>query len=263
MHDLINIGELTSLTVIDSKKLAKISDKMKEIDRANKSVCKRNTQATGQLMTLTMLCDAPYRRLRQVLAQIEQKRSAIEDTSFKLRKEKVQVKRLRKTGDELDLIEAEQLDHNFYRSRNYLESALKELATYQLVYDEIKAAHNIPDNWDELDLEKEEVANHIRMAFRNGIRNVMANGTLGQGTTEYLEQFGIHPITAFQMIKNYVNSCDTMLKEGKAPTVDHLYDFLDQCAKTFKDCHKAVMRRIGINDLIKDEYLFQEMRNAV
>ena len=94
-NELINISELTSLSVIDSKKLAKISDKMKEIDRANKSVCKRNTQATGQLMTLTMLCDAPYRRLRQVLAQIEQKRSAIEDAAFKLRKEKVQVKRLR------------------------------------------------------------------------------------------------------------------------------------------------------------------------
>ena len=260
---LATIGGLSSLAVMDSKKLAKISDKMKEIDRANQAVCKRNTQATGQLMTLTMMCDAPYSRLRQVLAQIEQKRSAIEDAAFKLRKEKIQVKRLRENGDELAVLKAEQMEHNFYRSRNYLESALKELATYQEVYDEIKQAHNIPDDWDELDLEKEEIANHIRMAFRNGIRNVMATGSLGQGTTEYLEQFGIHPITAYQMIKQYVDDCDALLKDGKAPTVNHLYDFLDQCAENFKDSHKAVMRRIGINNLIKDEYLFQEMRDAV
>ena len=72
------ISELnTELSVIDSKKLAKISEKMKEMDRANNSFGKGNTQTTSQLMTLTMLCDAPYRRLRQVLAQIEKKRATL------------------------------------------------------------------------------------------------------------------------------------------------------------------------------------------
>jgi len=262
MKDLTLMSGLGELSVIDDKKLAKISDRMKEMDRANQSVCKKNTQATSQLMTLTMMCDAPYRRLRQVLAQIEQKRNAIEDTAFKLRRQKIQVKRLREKNDDLAQLKADELEHGFFRSKSYLESALKELATYQDVYDEIKEAHNIPDNWDELDLEKEEIANHIRMAFRNGVRNVMVSGMMNMGTMEYFEQFGIHPVTAYQMIRDYIDQCEQLLKDGSAPTVDHLYKFLDDCAETFKDCHKAVMRRIGIADLIKDEYLFTEIRDA-
>ena len=54
------LSEINSeLAVIDSKKMAKINERMKEIDRANLTASKRNTQATSQLMTLTMLCDAP------------------------------------------------------------------------------------------------------------------------------------------------------------------------------------------------------------
>ena len=136
------------------------------------------------------------------------------------------------------------------------------MATYHDVYDEIKQAHNIPDDWDELNLEREEIENHIKMAVRNGLRDVLGKGTLGAGTLEYLEQFGIHPMTAHKMISDYVNECEVMMKDGKAPTVDSLYNFLDHCAEVFKDCHKAVMRRIGIDNLIKDEYLFQELRDT-
>ena len=74
-NSLALIEELnTELAVIDSKKLAKISQRMVEINRANLTVGKKNTQTTSSLMTLTMMCDAPYRRLRQVLAQIEKTR---------------------------------------------------------------------------------------------------------------------------------------------------------------------------------------------
>ena len=90
-----------------------------------------------------------------------------------MRKRKVELRRLRESDDELDIIEADQLEHGMLRGKIYLEGALKELATYQEVYDEIKKSHNIPDDWDELNLESEEITNHIRMAFRNGVRNVI------------------------------------------------------------------------------------------
>ena len=257
------ISDINSeLAVIDNKKMAKINERMNEIDRANLTASKKNTQSTSQLMTLTMLCDAPYRRLRQVLSQIERKREALEDASFKFRKQKIQIDRYRKSGDELLILKADELENQILRSKNYIEAALKELATYQDVYDEIKTSHNIPDDWDEMDMEKEEISNHIRMAFRNGVRNMVTNGTLGNGTLEYLEQFGIHPITAKQVITDYLSDVEKMINEKKMPSVNHLYDFLDQCADIFQDAHKAVMKRIGIDELIKDEYLFKEMRDV-
>ena len=263
VKELALIEELnTELAVIDSKKLAKISQRMVEINRANLTVGKKNTQTTSSLMTLTMMCDAPYRRLRQVLAQIEKTRNALEENVFELRKKKIKLQRLRESDDDLDIIEADQIEHGMLRGKIYLEGALKELAMYQETYDEIKRTHNIPDDWDELNLEQEEIANHIRMAFRNGVRNIMTGGSLGNGTLEYLEQFGIHPITAHKMITSYMESTQQLIDEGRAPTVDHLYDFLDTCAETFKDAHKAVMKRIGIEELIKDEYLYQELRDT-
>ena len=158
------ISDINSeLAVIDNKKMANINERMKEIDRANLTASKKNTQSTSQLMTLTMLCDAPYRRLRQVLSQIERKREALEDASFRFRKQKIQIDRYRKSGDELLILKADELENQILRSKNYIEAALKALATYQDVYEEIKTSHNIPDDWDEMDMEKEEISNHIRM----------------------------------------------------------------------------------------------------
>ena len=252
----------TEFAVIDNKQLAKISERMKEMDRTNNSFSKGKTQTTSQLMTLTMMCDAPYRRLRQILSQIERKRTALESAAFDLRKKKFKLKKLREKGDEFSTIKADEIEHGMYRSKTYIEAALKELAMYQDTYEEVKASHNIPDNWDELDFEKEEVSNHIRMAFRNCLRNMLVTGGMNMGTLEYLEQFGIHPVTAKKLIKDYLLEVEAMVEEGKYPSVTHLYEFLDRCAEIFQDAHHAVMSRIGIKELLKDEYLFTEMRDV-
>jgi len=262
-NELALIEELNNdLKVIDGKKLAKISERMKEMDRANLSFNKKNTQTTSQLMSLTMMCDAPYRRLRQVLAQIEKKRTTLEGIAFDLRKGKVKLKQLREKDDELSQIEADEMEHGLYRSKGYIEASLKELAVFQDTYDEIKKSFSIPDNWDEMDFEKEEISNHIRMAFRNCVRNVLVTGGMNTGTLEYLEQFGIHPVTAKKIVTDYLVEVESMVADGKYPSVTHLYEFLDKCAEIFQDAHHAVMARIGITELLRDEYMFMDMRDV-
>ena len=71
-----SVGGLATIT---DEKLAIISQKMVAIDRANNTAGRSETQTTNQLMTLTMLTDSPYRRLRQCLAQIEKKRGALDE----------------------------------------------------------------------------------------------------------------------------------------------------------------------------------------
>ena len=148
VSDLSILVELnTELAVIDSKKLAKISERMKEMDRANLSFNKKNTQTTSQLMSLTMMCDAPYRRLRQVLAQIEKKRFALEDAAFDFRKKKLELREFREKDDELSQIEADELENQIKRNMGYLEGSLKELAMYQETYDDIKESLESVDPW--------------------------------------------------------------------------------------------------------------------
>ena len=246
------------LATIDDKKLAKIAEKMVEIDRVNHTAGRSQTQTTNQLMSLTMMTDSPYRRLRQCMSQIERKRKALESSYFKMQKTKVHINQWLKKGDDMSVINAREAESDMIRQKDYLDGAFKEIATFQCAYDEIRKAHNIPEKWDERDAEEAEIDHHIKQAFRQSHREMVSTGRIGLGNMEYMEQYGIHIQTATKIIADYIISEEVMIKEGKMPTVNHLYAFLDRMAETFHDAHKYVMARIGIKKLIKDEFLYLE-----
>ena len=74
---------------------------MVEIDRAINTLGRKNTQSTIQLMTLNMMTDAPYRRLRQCITEINKKREALESNYYKYRKLEVELKEWEEKNDEL------------------------------------------------------------------------------------------------------------------------------------------------------------------
>jgi hypothetical protein len=252
-----SVGGLATIT---NEKLEIISKKMVAIDRANNTAGRSDTQTTNQLMTLTMLTDSPYRRLRQCLAQIEKKRGALDESYFKMKKKQVQIKQWYEKGDEMSVLRAQEAEHGLMRSKNYIDGAFKEIATFQCAYDEIRESHNIPENWDERDAEEAEIDHHIKQAFRQAHREMVGAGCITSGNMEYLEQYGIHIQTATRLIADYIASEDEMIVKGQMPTVAHLYAFLDRMAETFHDAHKTVMQRIGIKELVKEEFLYLEKK---
>ena len=252
-----SVGGLATIT---DKKLAIIAEKMVEIDRVNHTAGRSQTQTTNQLMSLTMMTDSPYRRLRQCLSQIERKRTALEEAYFKMQKKKVLVGQWYEKGDEMSVLKAQEAEHGLMRSKNYIDGAFKEIATFQCAYDEIREAHNIPENWDERDAEEAEIDHHIKQAFRQAHREMVGSGCITSGNMEYLEQYGIHIQTATRLIADYIASEDEMIAKGQMPTVAHLYAFLDRMAETFHDAHKTVMQRIGIKELVKEEFLYLEKK---
>jgi len=252
-----SVGGLATIT---DEKLEIISKKMVAIDRANNTAGRSETQTTNQLMTLTMLTDSPYRRLRQCLAQIEKKRGALDETYFRMKKKQVLIKQWYEKGDEMSVLKAQEAEHALMRSKNYIDGAFKEIATFQCAYDEIRESYNIPENWDERDAEEAEIDHHIKQAFRQSHREMVGSGCITSGNMEYLEQYGIHIQTATRLIADYIASEDEMIAKGQMPTVAHLYAFLDRMAETFHDAHKTVMQRIGIKELVKEEFLYLEKK---
>ena len=255
-----SVGGLATIT---DEKLAVIAEKMVAIDRANHTAGRSQTQTTNQLMSLTMMTDSPYRRLRQCMSQIEKKRTALEEAYFKMQKKQLQIKLWYEKGDEMSVIRAKEAESNMIRQKDYIDAAFKEIATFQCAYDEIRESHNIPENWDERDAEEAEIDHHIKQAFRQAHRDMVNTGRIGLGNMEYLEQYGIHIQTATKIIADYIASEDEMISEGKLPTVKHLYAFLDRMAETFHDAHKDVMNRIGIKELIKEEFLYLEKKDDI
>jgi len=250
-----SVGGLSTIT---DEKLELIAAKMPEIDRANHTAGKSQTQTTSQLMSLTMLTDSPYRMMRQCLSQIERKRGALEESYFKMKKKAILIKQWYEKGDEMSVLKAQEAESQAFRQKDYIDGALKEIATFQCAYDEIRTSHNIPEKWDERDAEVAEIDHHIKQAFRQAHRDVVQTGSITGGNMEYMEQYGVHIQTATKIIRDYVASEDKMISEGKMPTVEHLYAFLDSMALQFNDAHKLVMKRIGIKDLIKEDFLYLE-----
>ena len=255
-----SVGGLATIT---DEKLAIIAEKMVEIDRANHTAGRSQTQTTNQLMSLTMMTDSPYRRLRQCMSQIERKRKALEESYFKMQKKKVQIDYWYEKGDEMSVMRAREAEAGMIRQKDYIDAAFKEIATFQCAYDEIRESHNIPENWDERDAEEAEIDHHIKQAFRQAHRDMVNTGRIGLGNMEYMEQYGIHIQTATKIIADYIAREDKMIAEGKMPTVKHLYAFLDRMAETFHDAHKDVMKRIGIKELLKEDFLYLEKKNDI
>tara|TARA_R110002167_G_scaffold365823_1_gene591540 strand:- start:354 stop:1208 length:855 start_codon:yes stop_codon:yes gene_type:complete len=253
-----SVGGLSTIT---DEKLAIIASKMPEINRANHTAGRSQTQTTNQLMSLTMMTDSPYRMMRQCLSQIERKRSALEESYFKMKKKSIQIKQWYEKGDEMSVVKAQEAQSQALRQKDYIDGALKEIATFQCSYDEIRKSHNIPEKWDERDAEIAEIDHHIKQAFRQAHRDVVQTGSITGGNMEYMEQYGIHIQTATKIIRDYVASEDEMISQGKMPTVQHLYAFLDSMAVQFNDAHKLVMKRIGIKELIKEDFLYLEDKN--
>jgi len=251
-----------NLPTITPKKMAKISERMVEIDRANITAGKKNTQTTTQLMTLTMLTDSPYRRLRQILAQIEKKRGAVEAAYFNHQKVMLNIEEWKEKDDALSRIEINEAMVGMERSKKYVDGALREIGALQDAYEEIRKNNDIPELWDEKDAELDEITHHIRQVFRQSHRDMVMTNKISQGNAEYLEQYGIHLQTAQRVIGDYINTCEKLMSDdGVMPTVDHLYEFLDVCVNNFGKEYIKVMNHIGITDLVRDEWLFKNNVN--
>ena len=252
---------LGTLPTVTPDKLAKISERMVEMDRANQTLGRKNTQTTNQLMTLTMLTDSPYRRLRQCLTQIEQKKKALTDTFYRTKKKMIEIEEWEKEKTELASIQAEEARVGIENSKIYIDGSLKELAVFQEAYEEIRKNNNIPELWDEEDAEIDEIRHHIRQAFRQSHRDMILTGTITQGNAEYLEQYGIHLQTARNVIAKYIAICEALIEEGKMPNIDHLYEFFDNCVEVFGEEYIKVMNHIGLKDLVRSEWLFKNNLN--
>ena len=252
---------MVDLPTVTADKLAKISERMVEMDRASQTLGRKNTQTTNQLMTLTMLTDSPYRRLRQCITQIENRKRALTSAYFGYQKLQLEIEDWEKESDPLSLIKIQEAENGLETQKIYIDGALKELAVFQEAYEEIRVNNNIPVLWDEEDAELDEIRHHIRQAFRQSHRDMIIHGSITQGNAEYLEQYGVHLQTARNVIGKYIATCEKLIEEGKMPNIDHLYEFFDNCVEIFGEEYIKVMNHIGIKNLVRSEWLFKNNLN--
>ena len=134
---------------INTAAINKVSENLVEFREKTRAVDRGNSQTSLSLMSLTMLTGhSPYRIIRQIMAEVETRKSALVSAQVghaKLleKKEKligkddpVSVSKFRQTTFDIDMLESK------------VNGAFKDIAILMDAYDNVKAVNNI-DDWDE------------------------------------------------------------------------------------------------------------------
>lgn len=223
-----------------------------------------HTQFNWKLQNVTHASDA--RNIRQLAAELNSKKRALEDNKFnfikkklklKIKIEKAEKKKLTETEKQLLDVEIAEMESQMEFLRIAYEGAMKDVMVLFSIYNELK--EKVIKKYGKLDeevLELEEGEYWIKRLITQSLRQVRMTGRIDAGNQEALEQIGINPSSALTFILDYLNN-----KETKTDDVT-LDDFLERCIEKYKGCSDKVLEKRGISsNIIKDNIYLLEDEN--
>lgn len=251
--------EFSLASIANKAAVARVTEKLPELTEKTRAFDRSNSQTTLNMMSLTMMNgQSPMRMLRQVLAEVEQRKMALAEAQLSHAKLLVEIDTLN-DKEKTPVVEAELRLKNV--SLSMLESkvngAFKDIAALIDAYDNIKAKHGI-DDWDETTYEAEEKKHHIRRGFEFLYRNLIQFGRAQEVTIEYLQQYGVHVQVALGEVSGYISFVNERIVAGERPTGADMEDFFDAMAAKYATCaDEASDRMFGKLDFINTDYMLK------
>lgn len=255
MTDIEIFKNVTDVSTLDEKQIAKITARLPEYKRGSAIIGHSTSQSSYSLQTMQMISDSPLSRMKQCLAQINKKYNALQEAYYKLEKKKLSLDALREKNDKYSRLNIEQSQNQIESMTVSMNTALREIGMFQNMYDSIKKNNNIPDDWSEKDYESQEIDNMTRSCFRIGIQDLSASGRVSKAFVEYCEQLGIHPQLAETLIRGYMIDIQNKVVKQQKVTIVDMYEFLDSMVVEFKDGHKDALARMGLDELGSEEFM--------
>ena len=256
-RDVEIFKQVTDLATLDEKQIARITERLPEYRRGRSMIGHSTSQSSYSLQTMQMISDSPLSRMKQCLAQIDKKYSAVQEAYYKIEKKKLTVEKLRREIGEYARLTAEEYTSQIESITMSMNTSLREIGMFQDMYDSIKKHNSIPDNWDEKDFEKQEIANMVRSSFRIAIQDLSASGRVSKAAVEYWEQLGIHPQLAESRARSYLVLIQEKINSSEKVTIRDMYEFLDKMADEFKDSYQDALSRIGLDELGSEGFMAQ------
>lgn len=279
--------KLFQLKTLTSKDLTRIANFMPEINRATNAFGKTQSQFMNNIMTISSF--GVYRNLRQVMSEIERRRSALKENVFKMKKQLIEsiekkekvMKLMAEDNPEnkfkitLLQVEIEELESGILDARLYIEGALKTIYAYQMAYEDMMKNNNVPADWDEKNFEEDEERHHITKAFQQAHADIISTGRIGQGNHEYMWQCGINPQSAWNDLNRYIQSENEeynksgqsgVLSEEQEPKleIDSFVTFLNNMYEKYKGSSRKILEMKGINgDGYYDEAVFRDLNQKM
>jgi len=252
-------AEFSLTNIANQAAVARVTEKLPELTTKTQAFDRSNSQTTLNMMTLTMMNgQSPMRMLRQVLAEVEQRKMALAEAQLSHAKLLAEIETLNAKAP-TPVVEAELRLKYFSQSmiESKVNGAFKDIAVLIDAYENIKAEHGI-DDWDETTYEAEEKKHHIRRGFEFLYRNLIQFGRPQEVTIEYLQQYGVHVQVALAEVSGYITVVEDRITRGERPTGSDMEDFFDQMATKYSHCaDDASKRMFGKPDFTNPEYMLK------
>lgn len=220
--------------------LQNITENYPALDRDTRNF--RKTQSQFMDFCFTVSQPTELRSLRQMLAEIEKSKQALDEAFFGLRKKQVEIKRkqreLARATDELEreMLEVEigELQSQISNTMGYVEGAIRRVDAYMRQYQGLLQAMG-KESFSEEDFEADEERYHIMKAFEQALCAARARGgIIDEGNHIYFYQIGISGAMAQKEVHDHLASEGRALLEGREPP--HSYEWLQQMAGKYAGC---------------------------
>jgi len=254
------IGFVIQSNNINEAAVEKVSEYLPELDTKTKAFGRQNSQTTISMMTLTMLGgQSPYRMLRQILAEVEKRKTALSESQVSHAKLVREIKKLEdQTDDPVQAARYRKACVNITTLENKINGSFADIATLIDAYNNIKETRGISDEWDETSFEDAEKQHHVRRCFEMMYRNLLDTGRISTATIEYMQQFGVHPQICQKEVQGYINYTDDRIQGGEVLHANDLEDFLDEMGeKYWEGANKTSERLFGKKDFANKDFMYK------
>ena len=224
------------------------------IEKATKNFNKSQSQFMDNMLTVTQPTE--LRSARQILAEINKAKMALDEAYFDIRKKHIQINRKRGKQasvkshgmgvDELVLIEAEELESQVRHTMGYVEGAIRKIAAYMTQYQNILKKYG-KEEFTEADFEKDEERYHIMKAFEQALHAARSHGgIIDEGNHIYFFQIGISGIAAQTEVHGLLSLERDLIQQGKMPTHEMTTNWLNALGEKYAGCAVNYAKRKGM-----------------
>jgi hypothetical protein len=238
---MINLPVKIDLPQEYNNMLAKIEKNMPALLHDQQAFFKSQSQFMNNMLTVSH--PTPLRNLRQILAEVNKTKTALDQAYIKNKKLDIKIKMkyrdIENTQDELkkELLEAQiiQIEIGIQATENYMKGAIRKISAYVEQYNSI-LNHIGKESFTEEDFEREETRYHIGKAFEQALTAARSRGGLiDEGNHIYFQQIGINGAVAQFEIIQYLEQENDLLKNGKAPTHKMTLMWINALMDKFQD----------------------------
>jgi hypothetical protein len=184
------------------------------------------------------------RSLRQILAEINKSKMALDEAYFGIQRKQIEIKKLKRTLiNEKDNFEKDLININIAELKNqiantmgYVEGAIRKISAYLNQYKNILTKLGRKEFTEE-DFEKDEERYHIMTAFTQALCAARSrSGIIDEGNHIYFHQIGINGTMAQFEITKYLKEEGELLVHGNEIHHDRVIDWLNNMAIKYQGC---------------------------